>query len=142
MINIDVNFSGDVEAALDKWGKDIQGKVVLAGVAAAAKVIYQEVKANAHRRTISGIPREKGRAPGTLENAVYRVFAKDKSTAETKVYHVSVNKRKAPHWSLIEFGTSRAPAYPYLRPAFDHMKEAVAAGERRMAQKMKEIGST
>lgn len=41
----------------------------------------------------------------------------------------------APHAHLIEFGTSRAPAYPFLRPAVDEMKESILKGVEADAKK-------
>ena len=139
MIDIDVKLSGDMMGALDGFAKDVEDKVIFSGVAAMARVIYDEVKMNAHQRTVSGNPREKGRAPGTLESAVYRVYSPEKSSQGVKTYKVSVNKSKAPHWYLVEYGTSRAPAHPYIRPAADHIPQAIKAGQARMSERIDEV---
>lgn len=36
------------------------------------------------------------------------------------------NPNDAWYWRFVEFGTSKAPAQPFLRPAFDHQKERAA----------------
>jgi HK97 gp10 family phage protein len=54
-------------------------------------------------------------------------------------YRVSWNKKKAPHGHLIEFGTSRTPAYPFIRPAFDHIGRAIKAGQERMSERLGEV---
>jgi HK97 gp10 family phage protein len=140
MVEINTNLSGDITAGLDKFEAKIKGDVILSGVAAMARVIYDEVKLNASARTTSGNRREKGRPPGTLEKAIYRVFSPEDSKDGTKVYKVSVNKTKAPHWWLVEFGSSRAPAYPYIRPAFSRIHDAIKAGNERMRERLAESG--
>lgn len=144
MINIEAKLTGDLAGDLDRFAKNIQDKVVLAGVAAMAKVIYDEVKLNTSgARAHGGRPLDPpDSVTGTLHNAIYRVFSPEQSTDEVKVYKVSVNKSKAPHWHLVEFGWSRAPAHPYIRPAFDRMGDAIRAGKLRMGQKMDEIEVT
>src|SRR5205085_5719958 len=57
--------------------------------------------------------------PGALKASIYQVFSKDNSGSGHATYHVSWNAKKAPHGHLVEFGTSRAPAHPFLRPAYD-----------------------
>lgn len=129
MIGLYSKLSGDLSGALDKFEKSTQEKVLFSGVATMASVIYDEARAN--------VPVKEG----TLKDAIYRVYSKDKSTDSKKTYHVSWNKTKAPHGHLIEFGTSRAPAYPFIRPAFDHVGRAIEVGKERMAQAMDEVTS-
>lgn len=64
---------------------------------------------------------------GSLKGAIYQAYSKDNS-AEGKraTYHVSWNAKKAPYGHMVEFGTSRAPAKPFLRPAFVAKESAVA----------------
>ena len=127
MIAIETKLTGDLEGSLDKFAQKVQEEVLFSGVAAMANVIYEEVRLNVPVKT------------GLLKSAVYRVYSKDRSSASVKTYHISVNKSKAPHWALIEFGTSRAAAKPYIRPAFDHIGEAISAGQARMSEKLKEL---
>lgn len=58
-------------------------------------------------------------APGALKASIYQAFSKDNSGKGFATYHSSWNYRKAPHGHLVEFGTSRSPAHPFLRPAYD-----------------------
>jgi hypothetical protein len=39
---------------------------------------------------------------------------------------------------MVEFGTARAPAHPFIRPAFSLIHEALEAGKQRMAQRLLE----
>lgn len=65
--------------------------------------------------------------PGNLRNAIYQVYSKDNSKENVRAtYHIAWNHRKAPYGFMVEFGTSRAAANPFLRPAFDaRYKEAL-----------------
>jgi HK97 gp10 family phage protein len=100
---------------------------------AGAQVLYEEVLqrvpvAKRARTTKGGkvIP------PGALKASIYQAFSEDNSTADRATYHISWNHRKAPHGHLVEFGSSRAPAHPFLRPAYD-----AAAGTALTAAKVK-----
>lgn len=55
--------------------------------------------------------------PGNLRDAIYQAFSKAQSTATKAEYHISFNPRKAPYGYMVELGTSRAAAHPFLRPA-------------------------
>lgn len=68
---------------------------------------------------------------GTLRDSIYQVYSKDNS-AEGKVatYHVAWNHKKAPYGFMVEFGTSRAPAHPFLRPAYEGAKDLALAAAK------------
>ena len=129
MIGISSNLSGNLSGDLDKFAKDVRDKVLFSGVAAMASVIYEAARTNA----------EANKKTGLLQSSIYRVYSPEKSTDESKMYRISWNKRTAPHGHLIEFGTSRAPAYPFMRPAFDRINEAIAAGKARMAESIDQL---
>lgn len=129
MIKTELKFSGDIEAALSQFALDVQERVVIAGTAAAAKVLYDEARAQA----------EKHKKTGLLQSAIYRVYSKEKSSETRKTYRISWNKRTAPHGHLIEFGTARSPAYPFIRPAFDRIAEAIEKGKERMEERLREV---
>lgn len=127
MVEIKLTMKSDITQGLDRVKNKVREKVLLSGAASMAKVIYDEAKLNAKRNLKTG----------TLHNAIYRVYAKDKSTDNKVTYEISWNKTIAPHGHLIEFGTSRAPAYPFIRPAFDHINQAMQTGQQRMQDVMK-----
>ena len=57
---------------------------------------------------------------GNLRDSIYQVYSKDNSVEGVKAtYHIAWNHQKAPYGFMVEFGTSRAPAHPFLRPAYD-----------------------
>ncbi len=98
--------AGNISSGLDAIVEAAK-KATRPAAQAGAQVFYDEVLLRVPVKT------------GTLKSSIYQVFSKDNSTDDKAVYQVSWNHRKAPHGHLIEFGTSRDPAYPFIRPAFD-----------------------
>lgn len=62
---------------------------------AGSQVFYEAVKANA-----AGL----GRTTGRLASSIYQVYSRDNSGPARAEYHVSWNRKKAPHGHLVEFG--------------------------------------
>lgn len=133
MAFIESKLTTSLEADATRYVEKL-GDALFVGTAAMAKVLYDEVKSNAS-------PPRLGRKTGNLEGAIYRVYSPEKSTDTVKTYRISWNKSKAPHGHLIEFGTSRAPAHPFVRPAFDHVRTAIEVGKDAMARKLGEGGA-
>jgi HK97 gp10 family phage protein len=129
LLSANFTFTGDFA----KFEQAIQDKVLLEGAAAAAKVFYDEAKINT-----SGVREHPKVVTGNLNGSIYRAYEKEASTAVIKLYRISWNHTKAPHGHLIEFGTSKAPAYPFLRPAYDRKDEAGKVGVARMKAVMDE----
>lgn len=127
--------------ALDKMQAGLQSEVRPAAQAG-AQVLYEEVKL---RAPVAKKPHKakSGRIiqPGALKASIYQVFSQDNSNAVHSTYHISWNARKAPHGHLVEFGTSRAPAHPFLRPAYEAQKNRAlqAAKERFLSGAQKAI---
>lgn len=61
--------------------------------------------------------------PGALRNAIYQVYSKDNSGKLRATYHIAWNHQKVPYGFMVEFGTSRAPAHPFIRPAYAARKD-------------------
>ena len=77
---------------------------------------------------------------GTLKAAVYQVYSKDNSGQGFATYHVAWNHKKAPYGFMVEFGTSKAPAHPFLRPARDAAARVSQAMHDRYLAELKERG--
>lgn len=123
---------GDVNAALDQI-ESVAIKAIRPAAQAGAQVFYNEVKLNAS-------PPRLGQKTGNLQNSIYQVFSKDNSTERRATYHISWNHIKAPHGYLIENGWSRAPAHPFVRPAFDsRTNAALQASKERYLSDVQEI---
>jgi HK97 gp10 family phage protein len=79
---------------------------------------------------------------GTLRDSIYHAFSKDNSSNTRATYHVAWNHRKAPYGYMVEFGTSRAPAHPFLSKAIVENGEAVKAAMRsKFLEEVKKNGN-
>jgi HK97 gp10 family phage protein len=84
---------------------------------AGARVFYREIKVRAmpHYRT------------GVLENSIRTVFVpEDSVTGEVATYAVTINQ-DAWYARLLEFGTSKMAAKPFIRPSYEARR--VEAGQ-------------
>lgn len=126
MIKLDTS---GIFAELELFSGRVKAPMIRTGSAAAARVLYEEARRRCPVKT------------GLLKSSIYRVLSESESKPGRVVYHVSWNVRKAPHGHFIEFGTSKAAARPFLRPAYESAKaEAIAAGIEAMRQKIQDGG--
>ncbi len=144
MLNIEMNLKGDIAADLSKFEAHVKESVLFSGVAAMAKLLYDEARIKApvsdKEHWFHGTHQKYLFQPGTLRDSIYRVYAHERSNKERKTYRISWNHEKAPYGFMVEYGTSRAPAHPFMRPAFDRVHDAIAAGNERMAARLTEGG--
>lgn len=151
---IGVNIRGDMVGALSDLESAVLNRVLRPGAYAGATVFYDEVKRN--------VPVDEG----LLRDSVYRYHDNAKSRPGVEVFAIGPNKRKAPHWHLIEYGhwlvnrvykgqdgkwigtrQRRAvpkwiPPQPYLRPAFSgKVRASIKAMRDRMRQMLDEVKS-
>ena len=90
---------------------------------AGAMVYYNEVRMRAPYRT------------GRLRDSIYIAHSDDNSQPGVReTYHVSWNKKQAPHGHLLEYGTRRMAARPFLRPAHDAAKARAEAAVMQTLQ--------
>lgn len=148
---------GGLSARLDAAKEDV-AESIRPAAQAGAQVLYDEVTANATRR----------KKTGNLAASIYQAFSADKSGIGFSTYHISWNRKKAPHGHLVEFGhyqryevthdpkTGRfithkdrkldtpihIAAKPFLRPAKDKAPQAIEAMERRFFEELKKRGVT
>lgn len=126
--------------------------VTRAGAQAAADTFYREAKMRApigHSEkgyhTFYGSSYKKSGQKyvfqdGTLQRSIYQVYSKDNSSVETgrHVYHIAWNHKKCPYGFMVEFGTRKAPAHAFLRPAYEAAKKsAIDAGMDKMREALK-----
>lgn len=63
--------------------------------------------------------------PGSLRDSIYQVFSEDNSYKDVSTYHISWNATKAPYGAMVELGTSRAAAHPFIGRAVKESKVEV-----------------
>lgn len=146
MVEIGANLKGDLAGDLARFEARINQEVLLSGVAAMAKPIYEQAIANAptlgRESYFYGENKRYLLPVDALKKAIYRVYSPENSTGSRKVYRISWNHRKAPHGFMVEYGTSHSRARPFLRPAFhSRIQAAIDAGNDRMKARLSESGS-
>lgn len=106
----------DMLEALRAFPPKLRRKTLAASTIAAAKTIRDQARQNAPVDT--GLLRK---------DIIYKRIA-ERCTPEREVYAVLVRKSKghAFYWRFIEFGTSKVPPRPFMRPAvLEKQEEAV-----------------
>ncbi|MDP3271627.1 MAG: hypothetical protein Q8M49_07195, partial [Limnobacter sp.] len=61
--------------------------------------------------------------PGNLRDSIYQFYNTKGSSKDRADYSISWNHKEAPYGYMVEYGTSRAPANPFLRPAYDAARD-------------------
>lgn len=112
---------------LDKNMRKEQQKVVKD----AAKIVLNDAKANAP----TSADGTHGKPPGTLKKDLAMLKEKSKKSAKGKVvYRVgqrpkkkakAVDKYGKPYGGYVEYGTSKNPAKPFVKPALEKNRETV-----------------
>jgi HK97 gp10 family phage protein len=128
-----------LNGALDELAKG-SAEQVRPAAQAGAQVLYDEVKARAPVKEKATTRKGKVLPPGALKASIYQVFSQDNSGKGHATYHGSWNAKKAPHGHLVEFGTSRMAARPFLRPAYDaKVKEALNTANQAWIEGTKKV---
>ena len=147
MMTVNITGLKELQQALNQLPLEIQKRPLRSAVSAGAKVILDE----AIRRAPQG-------ETGNLRKALYRYRSRSQSGKGQETFLVGVRKGKkeyvdsaknrrfgrvgkkytvegeAFYWRFIEFGTSKMPARPFLRPAFESKKnQAVETIKNRLA---------
>lgn len=83
---------------------------------------------------------------GNLKASIYQVYSKKESTPERAVYHISWNTKVgkainyAPYGGMVEYGTSRRAATPFIRPAYAAKgQEALMVAKARYEEEMRKV---
>lgn len=123
---------------------------------AGADVIYERVKLNAPRSekahyfygsaTKKLPPGQKKAAaygpyqPGNLAASIRRFFDEEASARGRAVYGITWSTANAPYAYMVEYGTVRAPAFPFVRPAVAVFPQARQAMVSRFYEVLRERG--
>jgi len=79
----------------------------------------------AARKVQKRIKEKAPRGPtGNLKKATY-AKALPETLTRPSVAFAGIRARKAPHAHLLEFGTVKMPPHPFIRPAWDSIKEEI-----------------
>jgi HK97 gp10 family phage protein len=100
-------------AALDNAEQAATESTLRQAAAAGATVFYREIKVRAmpYYRT------------GTLENSILVTYVPEDSVAGKLATYMVTFNQKAWYARLLEFGTSKMAARPFIRPSYEAKKE-------------------
>lgn len=99
-------IKADLRGILTNFAEEFQSKVVRSAVRAGALVFQDEMQV----RAPVGNPNEStdpNYQPGTLRDSIYHYYDVRNSVFGKHIYYVGPNKKKAPHWHMIEYGHFR-----------------------------------
>lgn len=133
----DINFTVTGLAELSKKLKEMPVKLARNGLRAAVNAGAEVIRKDA----VSRVPVDTGR----LKKSIYKKQIREKSNNLQQTFFVGARNGKkyrqadkdAYYWRFLEFGTSKLPARPFLRPAFDARKnDAVDAIGRKLKERI------
>lgn len=128
------NFSADIKSQLAQFVDKVNTDVLPVAMYAGTKILYDEMKINAPKGTT--------RSKGTLSNAIYHFRVEKGTPKDMQIWHIGVNKKKAPHWHWLEYGNSQIPAQSYIRKTYaSKITVAINASMAKFAEKMKEVSN-
>lgn len=126
--SVSIGFDSDIGASLRQYAAKIKEDALRSAAYAAARILYDEMRLNVPVKT------------GQLRDAIYHWHDFKQSTENRQVYAIGPSKKKAPHWALVEFGTSKMLARSYVRRAWEQKAAAAMdAAKKRLAEKLSEI---
>lgn len=123
---ISITGLADLEKRLEELPDRLAKNVLSGAIRAGAVVIQKEASRLAPQ---SSEPHKLGKGakaieiqPGFLKKSI-RVRKAPRSKASRPVEYWVYASKKAWYWKFVEFGTSKMASKPFMRPAFDSMKE-------------------
>lgn len=131
MIDMNLNFSGleNIAKDLDALSRAESNRVLRNATRAGAAVIRQEVIATASedsgkmKRNVVILTQKSRR--GEISSGVHiRGVNPDTGGSDTRM--AADDPKNAYYWRFVELGTSKMPAIPFVRPAYDAKEESAA----------------
>ncbi|OQP32433.1 HK97-gp10 family putative phage morphogenesis protein [Pantoea latae] len=146
MISTNLDFSGlnDIAKDLEALSKAENNKVLRDATRAGAEVLKEEVIAKAPVRTGKlkrnvVVMTQKARRRGDISSGVH-IRGVNPATGNSDKSMKAGDPKNAFYWRFVEMGTSKMPAHPFVRPAFDvRQEEATQAALARMNQAIDEV---
>lgn len=146
MFQIETKMHDYMSEGLERFTSEVAGSCLHVGAAGMANVIYEKARVEA--------PKSKGKThyfkgthqiygpyvPGSLRNAIYQYFVRDKSTDTRAVFTVRWRTNKppvgVPYGFMVEYGTKFQRPNPFMERAAKAMPLAVTEGLKRMRERM------
>nr|DAF90428.1 MAG TPA: tail component [Myoviridae sp. ctdyF5] len=146
MININLDFSdlSDITRDLENLSRAENNKVLRDATRAGANVLREEVLERAPERTGKlkknvVVVTQGSVTKGQISSGIH-IRGRNPLTGNSDNTMKASNPRNAFYWRLVEMGTSKTPAHPFVRPAFDVMQdEAAQAAFRRLNEAIDKV---
>jgi HK97 gp10 family phage protein len=124
---IQITGLSELEKNLEQFPDRLAKNILSGAIRAGAVVIQNEARSRAPQAAEKHFRYYKGKLtgvviPGNLKKNIKVRLAPRSSRERPIEYWVYVGK-KAFYWRFMEFGTSKMSAKPFMRPAFETMKE-------------------
>lgn len=138
MGNVKVEGLSQIHKALSEFGRKVSNKIAVKAMREGGKIVREQARQNAPILSQS----TPHRRAGTLKKAIKSstkvlkngkigtvIRVKTLTTKQIETFKVrsgkkgALNPKDPYYWRFIEFGTSKMPAKPFLRPAFEQSKE-------------------
>lgn len=126
--SISITGLADLEKRLLVFPDRVARNILAGAIRAGAVVIQREARDRAPIGTVAHYLGKKGQKahaliqPGSLKKGVKVRLAPRKSRERPIEYWIYVSS-KLWYWKFVEFGTTKMAAQPFMRPAFEGMKE-------------------
>jgi HK97 gp10 family phage protein len=141
-----ITIGHNLGALLDKMDRIAKATQENARVSAkaGADVLYQEVldRVPVSKKEHSTKGKKQTYQPGNLKRAIYRAYMDKDSGNGVAKYRISWNKTDAFYGLFVEneYGNSKRPATPFLRPAYDAKEsEAVRAANKAFLDGLRKV---
>lgn len=137
-VTFEVEGLKELQEKLRALGPKVARNALRSAVNAGAQVVRKEVQARAPIDT------------GTLRRAIYIKQIRELSNEFQQTFYIGVRrgkkyqKKKMDAWyaMMVEFGTSKMPAKPYIRPAFESKKvEAAARIKEKLMERIEKMAA-
>lgn len=134
MMTAKIEGLAELERKMKLLPEKVARNALRAGVNAGAQVIKKEAKRLA--------PVDTG---NLAKRAIYVTRSRREGSRTKEVYKVGVRvgekeaekNRDAYYWFMLEYGTEKMAAQPFMRPAFENKKlEAIEAMRKKLAQRI------
>lgn len=141
MGNVKVEGLSQIHKALSELGRKVSNKIAVKAMREGGKIVREQARQNAPVLS-QKVPY---RRAGTLKKAIKSstkvlkngkigtvVRVKTLTTKQIETFKVrsgkkgALNPKDPYYWRFLEFGTSKMPAKPFMRPAFEQTKEKAA----------------
>lgn len=122
----EIKNPGALTDVLNRLENVASESVLRQAAVAGARVLHQEIQLRAPVAAEGYERKGTIHYPGTLKKSIIIAYDKEKSLPGKLALYLVTWSKDAFYGYFVEFGTSTAPAHPFLRPGYDAKKQEAA----------------